>query len=103
MALTLVLTEWAESKHPHTTAEFRSQLHALSADSTNPNAHECRSLLFPFSSAQIPELNKALDAPVCEFVRLASSTLFVPRPAILIPKLTKFRNRQSSTSFLRRL
>ena len=58
----LIFPEWPQASDIHMNESFRNQLSEL------VQGEEAKSLLLQFEDAQISELAKALEAPVCEFV-----------------------------------
>ncbi|OAL20717.1 hypothetical protein AYO22_08726 [Fonsecaea multimorphosa] len=64
--------QWPQgTRHHAQIAELRAQLKELTSEPTSSNddgtGGGATSLLFQFEDSQVPELNKALEAPVCEF------------------------------------
>ncbi|EXJ66094.1 uncharacterized protein A1O5_10709 [Cladophialophora psammophila CBS 110553] len=63
-------------------AELRAQLKELTSEATTDQATRgATSLLFRFEESQVPELKKALEAPVCEFAIINLTPNHPPRTA----------------------
>lgn len=61
-----MVTDWPEESMMLRKEPITTQLKDLSDEL------ETRSLLFEFKDAQVPDVEKALEAPVCEFVSQVS-------------------------------
>jgi hypothetical protein len=68
VVLTIFYLEWPHSSDMRMDALFRTKLSGLT------EGEGAKSLLLEFEDTQIPELTRALEAPICEFVCRAFST-----------------------------